>query len=541
GAATGLGISTAAGSQSNPSIAFDGTNYFVAWDDSRGSSIDIYGTRVSPAGSIVDGATTGIAISTAAGNQTTPAVSFDGTNNRVVWADHRGTTNDVFGARVNKAGSVLDAVATGVAVSTAAANQSAPAIASDGTNSLVVWDDTRSPLTAPDVFGARLSNGGSVLDGAARGIAIAVVRASQSVPSVAFDGTNYLVVWNEARGASDSQVVAARVSQSGTLLDPAGIDLSVSVLLQKSPKVAFDGTNFLVVWDEVRSPATIDIRGTRVSPGGIVLDPGILNITTLPGFTNQETQPALAFDGTNYFVAWSDTRNGLMNSDIFGTRVSPAGTVLDGTATGIPISTAANNQTQPAIAFDGTNYLVTWSDNRSGDANIYGTRVSPAGTVVDGAATGFAISTAASAQNDSDLAFNGTNYLVAWLDLRSGDWDIFGARVSPAGSVLDGVASGIPISTVPQQQDSPAVAFNGAFLVTWRDRRSGKNFDLFGARVGNDGVVQDSSGFAVSAKPTNEGSGAVIAGTGNTWVSFYSRFESVWGVDQIFSRSIAPK
>jgi hypothetical protein len=230
-----------------------------------------------------------------------------------------------------------------------------------------------------------------------------------------------------------------------------------------------------------------------------------------------------------------------MNSDIFGTRVSPAGTVLDGTATGIPISTAANNQAQPAIAFDGTNYLVTWSDNRSGDANIYGTRVSPAGTVVDGAATGFPISTAASAQADPDLAFNGTNYLVAWLDLRSGERDIFGTRVSPAGSVLDGVASGIPISTAPQQQDSPAVAFNGVFLVTWRDRRSGKNFDLFGARVGTNGVVQDSSGFAVSAKPTNEGSGALISGTGNTWVSFYSRFESVFGVDQIFSRSIAPK
>ena len=55
---------------------------------------------------------------------------------------------------------------------------------------------------------------------------------------------------------------------------------------------------------------------------------------------------------------------------------------------------------------------------RHGNYDIYGARVRTNGTVVD--ATGTAFSTAPGGQFDPDLAFDGTNYLVVWSDYRAG-------------------------------------------------------------------------------------------------------------------------
>jgi hypothetical protein len=61
-----------------PAVAFDGTNYLVVWQDGRGTYYDIYGARVSRAGVVLDPG--GFAISTATREQRMPAVAFDGTN-----------------------------------------------------------------------------------------------------------------------------------------------------------------------------------------------------------------------------------------------------------------------------------------------------------------------------------------------------------------------------------------------------------------------------------------------------------------------------
>ncbi|HLE03444.1 MAG TPA: hypothetical protein VI729_02375, partial [Anaerolineales bacterium] len=73
--------------------------------------------------------------------------------------------------------------------------------------------------------------------------------------------------------------------------------------------------------------------------------------------------PAVAWDGNNYLVVWQDYRNG-SNPDIYGARVSASGVLQE--PGGIVISTAANYQGFPAVAWDGNNYLVVWADYRSG-------------------------------------------------------------------------------------------------------------------------------------------------------------------------------
>ena len=201
--------------------------------------------------------------------------------------------------------------------------------------------------------------------------------------------------------------------------------------------------------------------------------------------THEEHVPVAAFDGNNILVVWEDWRRTL-NHDVYGCRVTPQGVGLD--PQGIPVSTAEHGQTHPAASFDGANSLVVWADERSNIKDIYGARVTPDGAVLD--PQGIPISTAVSSQEYPAVSFDGTHSLVVWADERSGgDPNIYGARVTLAGSVLE--PQGIGISRSAYGQYVPAVSSDGAdFLVVWEDRRHGSD-DIYGARVTGGGTVLD--------------------------------------------------
>jgi len=140
------------------------------------------------------------------------------------------------------------------------------------------------------------------------------------------------------------------------------------------------------------------------------------------------------------------------------------------------IGPAPGDQEYPAVSFDGTNFLVVWQDWRSDYRGIYGARVTLAGAVLD--PVGISISTVVEDQSHPAISFDGTNYLVVWQDLRSGDYDIYGARVSPAGTVLDD----FPVVTQEGNQSPSAVARGPGdqmFLVyqSWAGTVEGKTYN----------------------------------------------------------------
>lgn len=453
---------------SPPCVSFDGTNYLVVW-----STGDVYGSRVSRNGVVLD--PNGFVISSAPFWQGFPKVSFNGLIYFVVWEDYRfgPYTSDIFGARVTTNGAVLDS--NGIAICTAVDYQWDPAVAFDGSNFLVVWSDARSQVDF-DLYGARVSTGGVVLDTA--GIAISTKTSWEEYPVLAFDGTNYFVVW--ARG----NLYGTRVSPSGTVLDTAGIRISTNSGGQSS--MLFDGNNYFIVWTTQEA-----VMGARVTPSGVVIDPNGITIDTV-GSSNYA--PSVTYNGTNYLVAWMYPDPGPYGSywNIYGARVSPAGVVLDPNRK--LLTTIGNPQTNPSIAFDGSNYLVVWEDVRRGiNYDIYGVRVSPYGVILDPG--GISISAASGAQIAPSVGFDGTNYLAVWQETRGGTYDIYGARISPSGVVLD--TAGFVISAATGDQGSPSIAFDGTNdLVVWVDTRRSSN-DIYGARVSPGGIILDPNGIAI--------------------------------------------
>jgi hypothetical protein len=365
-------------------------------------------------------------------SQREPAVASDGTNYLVVWEDNR-NGHSIYGARVSPSGVRLDVNGIPISPGTASSlHPRHPGVASDGTNYLVVWEQADSlSLTTSDIYGARVDTAGNVLD--PEGIAISrAVHIDQNEPAVAFGGSSYLVVWEDNRSQYGyNDIYGARVDVSGVVQDTAGIPIAPSDYAHYSPQVAFGGTNYLIVWCAERPLGDswiYDVLGTLVNQSGIVLPVSWIPISV---GTNNHRHPSAAFDGANYLVVCQDDRGG--GEDIYGIRVTTSGAVVD--TVGIPISAAPDSQVVPQLAFDGTNYLVVWTDQRRGENDIYGALVSPDGVVFG--PDSIPVSIAPNNQVAPDVAYCGTNYLVVWSDDRSGQPRNCSARVTPAGIVLD--------------------------------------------------------------------------------------------------------
>ena len=519
-ATNGLPICTAAKDQFTPAVAALGQDYLVVWQDYRNASSsqyqsDIYGARITGGGVLID--TNGIALCTRTNSQYHPAVAASGTQYLVVWEDYDREGNDIYGARVDAEGGVLDP--DGLVLGRAANTQANPVVAATDRAFLVAWQDYRGTSTnefAASVFGTRVNDVGLVMD--PDGLALSTAPSSHGSPAVAARGDEAVVVWQDFRNnpaTTLADIYGARVASVSNAVVPTDFALARPANGEVSPAVAANGTNSLVVWVDNRNSSStgLDILGARVSRDGALLDASAIPICTA---TNRQADPAVAANGTDYLVVWSDGRDAPANAnhaDIFGSRVSAAGWVMQ--PDGLAICTATNDQSLPAVAAFGSDFLVVWQDGRNSTVtpprpDIYGARVSSDGTVLDPA--GLALCTHTASQTAPAVAVNGPQALVVWTDLRNGPAsDIYGARVGDDGLVLE--TNGIEICRASNLQFAPAVAANGAdYLVVWADARSGAgNVDIYGTAVTTQGLARPTDGFPIRTVPGQQTAPAVVA------------------------------
>src|SRR5450759_1610886 len=122
------------------------------------------------------------------------------------------------------------------------------------------------------------------------------------LPAVAWNGTNWLVVWTEWFALFDSpvDVVGARVSKEGRVLDPFGILISRAEQ-PTSTAVASNGKDYFVVWEHFDFNTGLDIYGARVTANGQVADQGEFLINNGAG---DQISPSLAGGSEGYVVVW---------------------------------------------------------------------------------------------------------------------------------------------------------------------------------------------------------------------------------------------
>ena len=521
--------------QERPSIAWGGNSFLAVWQDSRQTSTDIYGVRLSTEGVMLD--LLYIPISIAGGAQSAPKVEFGASCYLVAWHDDRNSRDfDIYGARVAPSGALLDTA--GIPISRASRIQEYVSVAAGDSCFLVVWEDSRNGSW--DIYGARVDLSGRVLDPA--GIPIGIGRGSQAYPDVAWNGTHFFVVWkNDQWGPYTAW--GTRVNRAGEVLDPGGVliggDMSRGISANH-PKVASDGAGFCVVWHSEQVSWSVYRR--LVSAGGVPLG----DMVAVSPMASGQQEAAIRFSGGRYLVAWEDNRVG--SWQVYGTRLDASGSILD--TPDLQLCRAANERHLPALAAGAGCWMAAWSDWRydTSRPQVFGVRVDTSGSVcgaslqVGGTLPYFAGQSkpsVAAAENGyllvwesrarapagadyanicgmrldrngaclDTVALNVTtrsrdeltpsvvagdsSYLVAWLGGSSG---IYAARVTRSGAVLD--SGWMQVSTAGLD---PAVAFDDTnFLVVWS--RTGTAKGIYGARVTQGGAVLEPNGFTIEAQ-----------------------------------------
>ncbi|HWQ90689.1 MAG TPA: hypothetical protein VN673_03375 [Clostridia bacterium] len=382
-----------------------------------------------------------------------------------------------------------------------------PAVAASDNLYLIAWADQRNAQTNDwDIYAARVTADGRLLDPG--GIAVCALPYLQQFPRVASDGHDFLVVWDDARalaaggpaGVTNYDVYGARITADGRLLEPNGIPICQTVGSQSKPSVAWNGANYLVVWADTRSSSNtqpaLDIYGARVSSAGTVLDPAGLPICTAP---NQQSWPEVTAWNGDFFAAWTDL--GQVPNGIYGTRVTSAGGVVH--PGGFPLASQAASFT-PGLAANPTGYLMLWPNNpfsgRIG-CDVRALRIDPSGENV--LANLGVLRQTTNFLTAADVAASSNECLAVWMDDRAGPGvvKVWGARIGPSGVVA---SNGLEIATMaaPRFWNAPAVAsLQGDYLVAWVGPQAGDPSltDIFATRVSHDGLVRDREGIPISS------------------------------------------
>jgi FlgD Ig-like domain len=294
-----------------------------------------------------------------------------------------------------------------------------------------------------------------------------------------------LVLWVHT---GHDEVYVQRVTAAGIPVWPLPVPVSLGNEERRDARAVPDGAGgVIVVWIEGDAGALFDLRAQRIDEDGVRLwgSEG-MPVCEATGSQYQATLIPIGVGGA--IVTWSDYRSG--NYDIYAQRLDASGT-SQWTQDGVGLCTASGSQSEPAMVTDSAGgVVIAWTDARSGSGDIYVQRVSSSGTTL-WAAGGVPLTVAAGVQRYPALVgdFVG-GAVVAWMDQRADGGDVYAQRISPDGTIPWPIV-GVPVCTAAGTQSGISMIGTGSStVISWTDERSGaSNKDIYAQRVSSLGTV----------------------------------------------------
>jgi len=493
--ATWLDFGEGTEAQYYPSVAFGGGHFLVTWT-AFGADSTVRGRFVRPDGTL-EGTS---AFTLTSGQAMYPSVGWTGSQFLVSWLELGGGDGTATVAAFDSSGNKIANSEYAVSNPASVGN---PRIAVGSRRALVVWDKYVHDDITGDVgriYGALVDlNGAPVGSGE---FPLSNSPSSETTASVAATDSHFLVVWNTQD--YPTSIFGSSIDDNG-VFDNEDVTLSHSTETTGLASVVSDGSNYLVAWADGRDQQSI--YGARVSASGVPLATDDVKLATgSPRYVSFGDRTALAFSGGHPPAGFRYLLSFLGNG-IEGSLLDFNLQIQNGS---IPLTGVAASQGYPNLVFDGTDYVVQWTDERESntDMSVRAVRIDASGHVRD--PDSVVLSTAEAPAFSASLGSTGNNSsLSLWSGISSGSY----RRTLAADGTLGALA---PFAT--ELSSSPTVASDGTGYLAVFMTGDSSDGAIFGQLL--DAAGNGDAAFQIDSSSVNTGPNVFKAADGGYLLSY---------------------
>ena len=372
-----------------------------------------------------------------------------------------------------------------------------------------------------------------------QGVPICEASQTQWNIRMAPDGSGgAIIAWEDYRDGIPT-IYAQRIDENGEpLWDPDGVIVSTASNIQLNPRIVCDGDGGAIIAWEDYGGGNPNIYAVRISSDSGVIHPawtGGNEVKLRDALGYEQLSPEIVSDGQGgAVVVWEEKDVGI-DQYIYAQAIDEMGSLPWG-ATGVQVSSGTAFQECPKIIRSDTdNVIVTWQDFRNGsDYDIYARQIDifTGGTYWD--VNGSTVTVANDNQLEPKIVSDGSGgAIITWTDYRNGNGDIYAQRINSDGEpVADWTTNGVPICNKQEEQSNPVITENLLYgttigaIIMWEDMRDDPMGDIYAEGVGSDDppvsdeedvFVAGGFGFQVSPRLVSDNQGGGIG----TWIENY--------------------
>jgi hypothetical protein len=398
---------------------------------------------------------------------------------------------------------------TAIGLCTEPEDQIVPAIisTSDG-GTIIAWMDYRNADI--DIYAQKLDSYGNT-QWTLGGVAVCTEVGHQTAPYICSDGAGgAILVWKDWRAASDVDLYAQRIDSSGTRMwSSSGVVICNATSTPLNFDICSDGAGgVIIVWQDDRTGTNLwDIYAQRVSQNGVSLwnDNGSI---VCDAVDDQQFPKLICNQVGKIFFTWADSRLGASNINIYAQQFNLTGHP-QWPHNGLGVCNVAGEQNFPNIVSAGGNAIITWIDLRNDPlGDIYAQRIDSLGTIWWEMGTGAPICTANDSQINPQICSDMNNgAIITWSDRRTNEQqDIYAQRINWTGDI-QWTPNGTAICTADYEQQGAVPISDGAsgVIIVWTDFRSNLYWNVYAQRVLYDGTaIWGVNGMLVDPVPNKD-------------------------------------